>query len=100
MILFKKYSNERTDLLLKIKQNLYRKREMILACFLLASLLFFAPARSPRPGGDDSGYGPGGWHLHSRKGPGNFGRWRQYGPERAGEVPAGTIFSKQGNPSD
>ena len=34
-VLFKKYSNERTPAF-KISRILYRKREMILACFLLA----------------------------------------------------------------
>lgn len=41
-VLFKKYSNERTPAF-KISRILYRKREMILACFLLASLLFLRP---------------------------------------------------------
>lgn len=41
-VLFKKYNNERTPAF-KISRILYREREMILACFLLASLLFLRP---------------------------------------------------------
>lgn len=41
-VLFKKYNNERTPAF-KISRILYRKREMILACFLLASLFFLRP---------------------------------------------------------
>lgn len=41
-VLFKKYSNERTPAF-KISRILYREREMILACFLLASLFFLRP---------------------------------------------------------
>lgn len=41
-VLFKKYNNERTPAF-KISRILYREREMILACFLLASLFFLRP---------------------------------------------------------
>ena len=41
-VLFKKYDNERTPAF-KISRILYREREMILACFLLASLFFLHP---------------------------------------------------------
>ena len=41
-VLFKKDSNERTPVS-KISRIMHREREMILACFLLASLLFLRP---------------------------------------------------------
>ncbi len=41
-VLFKKYDNERTPAF-KISRILHREREMILACFLLASLFFLRP---------------------------------------------------------